>query len=195
MQFEQRAPTSEESFKPSVEVWRPVVILEPDEVEEWLEPSGDEHYVVVEEIVDGLVRLEVSTWPHLDQDGRLHFEGEPWSLAEPVDDLEAAVNQVRGQRLQVGANRPLRVGDVFMVTGLEDGATSLGEAATIVDVSAAARSAAKAALYGAVASAVSEEYAREMAVVGPAEVPEEAGYFDVRQEKLGPREYGSEVRR
>lgn len=195
MQFEQRAPTSEESFEPRAEVWRPVVIREPDEREERLEPSGDEHYVVVEQMVDGLVTLEISTWPHLDQGGRLHFEGEPWLLAEPVDGLQAAVNGARAQRFQVGANRPLRVGDVFMVTGLEDGATSLGEAETIVDVSAAARSAAKAALYGAVASAVSEEYAHEMAVVGPAEAPEEAGYFDVRQEKPGPEEYGLEVQR
>lgn len=193
MRTEQRAPISERSLWPSTDVWQPIVILEPDEREEPLQPSGNERYVVVEEIVDGLAVLEVSAWPRLDRDGRLHFKGEPWALAESVDNLETVVSEARTQHAQAGADRPLRIGDVFMVSGLEEGAESLEEADAIVDVSATARSAAKAALYGAVASTVTEEYAEEIAVEGPTEPPEEPGYFDVRQQKIGPEEHESEA--
>lgn len=193
MQAEQRAPIPKKRFKPSATVWRPAIILEPDEREELLEPSGDEQYVVVEEKVDGLVMMEVSAWPVLDQDGRLHFTGEPWSLYGLTGEVQAIVNRARIGHSQVGAERQLRIGDVFMTTGLEKGAESLDDAKTLVDVSAGARSAAKAALYGAVASTVDEDYMEEMAVEGPSEPPEAAGYFDMRQQRTPPPDYRSET--
>lgn len=193
MQAEQRVPISEKRFKPSTSVWRPAIILEPDGRDEPLEPSGDEQYVVVEEKVDGLVMMEVSSWPVLDQDGRLHFEGEPWSLYGLASEVQETIDRAREDHSQVGAERQLRIGDVFMTTGLEEGAGSLGDAETILDVSAGARSAAKAALYGAVASTVDEDYAEEMAVEGPSEPPEPDGYFDMRQQKVPPPDYRSET--
>jgi len=119
----------------------------PDPGFESLGPTGDPYYVVVDEIVEGTVTFEAWPWPGIDSATRyLSFDLDKTvrktldlaTLQERVNTLRAALD------LSAGANRPLRVGDVFDVeaTNVRDMSTWL----SVVDDTQRKRREARAAL-------------------------------------------------
>ena len=192
MQAEQRRKIDEDRFDPQELLWDAFTVHGDDGSDlRHLDVSTDANYVVVEEIEDGRVVFEVSAWPNLDKDGRLVFRGDPTEFYESLDTAQATVDQARLSQEVTGPERRLRAGDVFAVTGLPAGAEKIGAAETIRDISRAARNAAKAALYGAAASTVEEDYAREMVIseeyAEEALEPLEKGQFDVSQQSVAGR--------
>ena len=188
MQAEQRRKIEEDRFDPQDLLWQAFTVHGEDGTDlRPLDVDAGDSYVVVEEIEDGRVVFEVSVWPRLDKDGRLFFEGDPSEFYEGLDAAQATINEARVAQGVTGPERRLRSGDVFAVRSLPDNPESIADADAIWDVSLAGRNAAKAALYGAAASTVEEEYAREMVISAeyeeaPTEM--EAGEFDVRQESV-----------
>ena len=142
--------------------------------------AAEAQYVVVDELGDDVAVLVLCSWPTLDEFGRLRFGGERTSYWIVAERLQQMVDFDRAEANAEAPDRPLRVGDVFAaqprvalgepVDVPELVSRSLGRDAMasttrrieLVDVSAAARSAAKAALYGAAAPAVSETYAHRV---------------------------------
>jgi hypothetical protein len=142
--------------------------------------AADAQYVVVDELGDDVAVLVLCSWPTLDEFGRLRFGSERvtyWIVAER---LQQMVDFDRAEANADAPDRPLRVGDAFAaqprvppgepVDVAELVSHSLGRDAMasttrrieLLDVSAAARNAAKTALYGAAAPAVSETYAERV---------------------------------
>ena len=144
--------------------------------------APDARYVVVDELGDDIAVLVITTWPSLDEFGRLRFPGERETYWIVVERLQQMVDFDRSQARAEAPDRPLRVGDVFAVqprhpladddavdvTDLvsralaRDPMASTQRRVEFLDVSAAARNAAKTALYGAEAPAVSETYADQV---------------------------------
>ncbi len=199
MQAEQRRKIEADRFDPQDLLWQAFTVHGEDGTDQQgLDVDADYSYVVVEEIEDGRVVFEVSAWPRLDQDGRLFFEGDPAVFFQDLQSAQATINQARLDDEITGPERPVRAGDVFAVRGLPDPPAdmdapdavwdiSIGDAQSISDISLAGRNAAKAALYGAAASTVEEEYAREMVISAEYEEEQtapEAGQFDVRQQSV-----------
>lgn len=184
MQGEQRARVEKTELEPRNRLWQPYTVHGPDgEERQPRRAFRDDRYVVVEDIDDDRVVFEISSWPRIDNGGRLHFEGDPEELYDDLTAAQQAIDEARREDGLTGPDRPLRVGDVFVVRDLPNRARSIGEAGTIRDISLAARQAAKAALYGAAASTVQEEYVESMAIERePGEPPSRGGQFDVRQE-------------
>lgn len=181
MQVEQRSVDTD--FEPIERQWVPELNGDPQPGPD-LKLSDDMRYVVVDDIVEGRVSLEVSDWPTLDADGRLHFADIGDERVARLDGLQALVNDKRTETHQYAPERVLRIGDSFAISGLSVDETGSAVAAEEVwDVSKAARNAAKAAMFGAVASTVDVTYEQEMAISEEVlEVPDEQGVFDVRQE-------------
>jgi hypothetical protein len=181
MQIEQRSVDTD--LAPIKKRWIPELNSDPDEEADELEPSDDLSYVVVDDIVEGRVALEVSEWPALDADGRLHFDDVGDERVARLDEFQALVDTRRTESEQYAPRRAIRIGDTFAIFGLsvdEEGSVS---AAEVWDISKAARTAAKAAMFGAVASTVDTSYEEEMAISDEVlEVPEKRGVFDVLQE-------------
>ena len=189
MKFEQRAAVEPESFVPQDVGWRPDVLYDarPEAVARPIEAAGDEWYLVIDDLGGDVAICEFSSWPALDGDGRLAFEGQPWRLGRPLAEVQALVDRFRTASGQPAPDRPLRVGDAFAVRGPKRGARSLRAVTGLLDVSAAARTAAKAALYGAVAESMEEAKAAGVAleVVTPPR-PARKGEFDVLQQRTLP---------
>jgi len=115
------------------------------------------------------VRLVVAAWPRLDRDGRLVFEDlgrrrGPYALRS----LQALIDRHRAQHRQV--QRPLRVGDAFLVRG---DASRLGGWEYVLDITRGARAVAKVALARAV-TATSPVPERPRARRGSGEVEDDA---------------------
>lgn len=184
MQGEQRAHVHESELEPQDRLWRPFTVHGREgEKQQPRRAYRDDKYVVVEDIDDGRVVFEISSWPRIDEGGRLYFEGDPAELYDDLISAQRTIDEARKGDGVTGSGRPLRVGDVFVVRGLPKGANSIGQAATIRDVSLAARQAAKAALLGAAASTVQEEYVESMEIeLKLGEPVPRRGQFDVRQE-------------
>jgi hypothetical protein len=113
-------------------------------------------YVVVDEIESNLVGLSLSPWPTVDEWGRLRFGVErARSIGAGRAELQTFLRRHRLPRK--GAERPLRIGDVFAVALREPAPTDQIADPTawidppVYDVSADARDAAKASFYSAVA--------------------------------------------
>ena len=205
MQAEQRKKIDEDRFDPQEVLWDAFTVHGEDGTDlRHLDIDPNTNYVVIEEIEDGRVVFEVSAWPNLDKDGRLVFQGDPTEFYESLDTAQETINQARLAHGLTGPERRLRSGDVFAVTGLPDAAETIRSTEAIRDISLAARTAAKAALYGAAASTIEEEYAREMVIsqeYGEETLePLEKGQYDVRQqsvadkyESLPPIEPGAEL--
>lgn len=183
MQAEQRARKREDSFEPRDVLWTPYTVHGPEgEQRRLVEVERGDRYVVVDDVADGRVVFEVSRWPRLDADGRLFFDGEPREIVDSAADAQTMIDAARTEAGITGPTRPLRVGDAFLMRGLTSRARTLRRVSFVVDVSAAAREAAKAALYAAAASTVDEGYAERAAVdVGYEEAAPDKGVFDVRQ--------------
>jgi len=181
MQVEQRSVDTD--LEPIERHWIPELNGDPQPGPN-LKLSNDMRYVVVDDIVEGRVSLEVSDWPTLDADGRLHFADIGEERVARLDEFQALVNHKRTETHQYAPERALRIGDSFAISGLSvDEAGSNVAAEEVWDVSKAARKAAKAAMFGAVASTVDVAYEQEMAISDEVlEVPDEQGAIDVRQE-------------
>jgi hypothetical protein len=181
MQIEQRSVGTD--LSPSAEKWIPEMNHAPENTARQLQVSEQHRYVVVDDIVEGRVALEVSEWPTLDADGRLFFADIGEEQVTGLMALQRLVDDIRTSSGQFAPDRVIRIGDTFAVVGLEVGGVGQVTATELWDISSAARRAAKAAMYGAVASTVDTSYEEEMAISDVAlEVPETEGVYDVRQE-------------
>jgi hypothetical protein len=112
--YQQRVAAAKSSFRRRPEPWTPR--LEDAAGRSLrLRPRPGDRYVVVDEIVEGFVRLVVEDWPSTDRGDRLHFAGpgEVVPRAYRTDRLRAAVDKHRRRHHQL--SRDLRVGDVFLV--------------------------------------------------------------------------------
>lgn len=161
MRIEQRPSRQSAAAIGATAPWRPLLVAskgqralpglievtETDEGDEaWrvVGRDGDE-YVVVDEL-DGEHAVVVSTrWPNVDEDGWLIFAEETEECSFDAADLEARMNRWRRRLGQV--ERRLRISDALLVRQAEEGP----EGAVMLDVSEAAREAAKVALYSAAA--------------------------------------------
>jgi hypothetical protein len=175
----QRTPVPVERGRPSERLWRPDLAGQMTDAElppGW-EPTPDDAYVVIDELSDGTAVLVVAPWPNLDGAGRLAFpmDAGPKEVAIAEADLRKIANAHRQRAGQVP--RDVRVGDAFWVRGLMAKPQRVvgkpGAWGEMLDVTGAARSAAKAALYGAVAPRMKE-------------APVEAGEEEVREQLRPP---------
>ncbi len=181
MQIEQRSVETDVS--PSTKKWVPELNMDEGEPPQPLQLSEQHLYVVVDDIVEARVALEVSSWPTLDADGRLFFDTIGDEQVATIQSLQQTVDAQRANTAQFAPNRPIRIGDTFAVSGLRIDADDRFSADEVWDISSAARRAAKAAMFGAVASTVDVSYEEEMAISDVAlDVPEAEGVYDVRQE-------------
>jgi len=132
-------------------------------------------YLVIDELSKQVARFVVSSWPVLDAKGRVRSSGSSWEVGAAVAELVAMLNQHRivppaGQGPAAPSRRPLRIGDAFAASatrprGQHAAVPPLARwlSPPIYDVSAAARDAAKAALFGALAPTMSEDDVYEIA--------------------------------
>ncbi len=179
MKYEERSPVEAPMLEAGGVLWQPSMSAAGGTVP--YVPAPDDRYAVIEDMAEGLVVIQYAAWPHLDAGGRLVFDGEVVTSVEPADEAQAAVNRARVQMQSDAPERPLRVGDAFAVGAATDPASGIAQATKIVDISASARRAAKAALLGAAASTVEQRYTRAMAIERGTRslAPPEDGYFDV----------------
>ena len=163
---EQRKAAAAESFyrRERDPVWRPAITAS-DGVERDWRPASQDHYVAVDDIDEDALVLEVQAWPSVDRAGRLRFQGDGDELCCPTQDLYEAVCRGRTAGGQDAAVRPIRIGDVFWMRGLEPESGSFADV-EILDVTRAGREAAKIAHYSAAAPTVDDEYARRMDLLG-----------------------------
>jgi hypothetical protein len=125
--------------------------------------GSSDWYAVVDDIGEGVVRLEIADWPELDQGGHLHFTT-LYDRFYPLDAFQQLVNRARRQLKQPAVDRPLRIGDAFRIRSegrLAKELPSGGFQGTLQDISEAARGQAKIAMYGAVARRVNPDEAKE----------------------------------
>jgi hypothetical protein len=111
-------------------------------------------YAVIDERdqPNGRLSFVLSGWPRLDDLGRVrHNRGRLVEVAVPEDDWQAMLTQRRIP--EVLRDRPARIGDAFGVMLERRNARQLlHPIGPVVDITADARDAARAAFYGAVAS-------------------------------------------
>ncbi len=132
-------------------------------------------YIVVDELSKEVAGLVVASWPRLDAKGRVRFSGSSWRVGARLDELEPFLEAERAvPDTPAGPapvrQRPVRIGDAFAAEVTRPrGRIAAVPALTrwlsppIYDVSADARDAAKAALFGAVAPTMSEDDVYEIA--------------------------------
>lgn len=140
-------------------------------------PAADVEYVVVDEIEEDVATLVVEPWPYFDQRGRLNFSGselrqdvqvETQQFEQLLED-RVAPGQLTAAQLEAFAARPLRVGDVFCAVidrvqmGSHPDSPARWLQRPVVDVSAAAREAAKTQYFAAVGPVLGPDRVEEMA--------------------------------
>lgn len=144
--YEQRVVPPEDSFSVRADaVWKPLGLP--------LSPESSDRYVVVDERLYGRLTLAVAPWPTLDRAGRLHFQPSSAMGVEEVA-LQSAASKSRQGLKEEAADRPIRIGDVFLVRELAG--SDPRKWGHIFDVSAQAREAVKIALHSAVAPVATE---------------------------------------
>ena len=130
-------------------LWDPEVFVEGDQIH--LEPTAEDRYGVLDEIIEDVVRLAVALWPEVDAGGRLRFgieESRDFAYDRPGLQSELDARREREHQLQ----RPLRVGDALFIRGFDADDPSRWQ--RVVDITMAGRGAAKRAGLRAVAQAV-----------------------------------------
>ena len=175
MQAEQRTKIEEAELQPRSALWKPFTVHGIDGTKRrqvTTDDLGSRQYVVVEDIDDDSLVLEVSKWPRLDGGGRLTFEGDPFEIYTSLKTFQTLVHSKRNRADTTDPERDVRVGDVFIIKGIEPGDTEIDGRSKIVDITRAARNAAKSALYGAAASAVTAAEARTARVISEEEAIE-----------------------
>ena len=153
------------------EPW-PVRIQRTDGSEAELPPRPGDWYVAVDDLAYGRVVFQAAPWPSLDGSGRLAFEDVREIRTATVGEAQAAVDAARlGARQDM---RPLRIGDVFWVSGpgLPD---AVGVWRIRADVTRQAREAAKLALFSAVAPRLDPEQEQRLPPEPEAGEADEAG--------------------
>jgi len=80
-------------------------------------PFKSDHYVTVDEQIEGVVSVVVANWPTMDANG-LRFDGEIASIWFDSANLQATVDRLREAANQLP--RPLRIGDTFWVRGFDE---------------------------------------------------------------------------
>jgi hypothetical protein len=185
---EQRAHKEPERFAPQQnERWTPYTVHGRDERRDVPARPGD-RYVTVDDVADGVVVFDVSDWPVLDPEGRLHWTTPPVEAWAGLAEVQERIDEDRRSDGLLAPDRALRVGDAFLVRGLprsvEGEPPRMLDAEHFTDISAAARDAAKAALFGAAASTLDPADAEALAVERSYEAARGAGEFDVRQVPL-----------
>jgi hypothetical protein len=146
MMFQRNQPPPE-SFEATDALWSPELPAD-------VTPSTADLYLAIDERVEGTMRLAVAAWPRLDRAGRLDFPRDYQPVFVTETALQTAVDAQRARLGQEASDRPVRIGDVFLVrSDGRRGRLPRNPASwpLIVDVSAAAREQAKIALYSAVA--------------------------------------------
>lgn len=128
---------------------------------------GD-YYLVVDDIYEGKATLIASAWPRVDSSGRLFFDGpeETHALAFQTEDLAVVLRQRQFANQRPNSemqDRELRIGDTFLIRAEE--LTEMARWKEIVDITAEARVAAKAAFYGAVAPRMDMEEASRIGLL------------------------------
>jgi hypothetical protein len=186
VQAEQRVVKTAEAFEPVERAWVPYTVHGPRGGKRTsVDVQPGDYYASVDDVADGMVVFSVSDWPRLDREGRLYWDTKPFELVVAEREVQAIVDAGRAEAGITAPDRPIRVGDAFLLRGLPDEQASLRRASLVLDISAASRDAARAALYGAVASTLRLEDAEKMAVTQRYEEPEpDSGYFDVRQRRV-----------
>jgi hypothetical protein len=187
VQAEQRVVKTAEAFEPVELAWLPYTVHGPRGGKRTrVDVQPGDCYASVDDVEDGLVVFSVSDWPRLDREGRLYWDTNPFELVVPEQEVQAIVDAGRAEAGITAPDRPIRVGDAFLLRGLLAERAALKRASLVLDISAASRDAARAALYGAVASTLHTDDAKKMAVTQRYEEPEPAaGYFDVGQRRVG----------
>jgi hypothetical protein len=143
--YQQREPEAS-SFLLSG-LWDPEVLLEGGRRVR-LDPTTEDRYVVIDEIIEDVARLAVALWPQVDVAERLRFgTEESQDFAYERRRLQSELDRRRESEDQLP--RPLRVGDVFFVRGFDEGDPTVWQ--RIVDITMAGRGAAKRAGLRAVA--------------------------------------------
>jgi hypothetical protein len=155
--YEQRVPESPADPSDTNEKlsWRPDEALIADSGAF----AGDERYVAVDRIDAFVVTLAVAPWPTVEADtGRLDFgpAADRGTVTVSLKRLQARVDLDRAATGQLV--RAIRAGDVFRVRGF---AATPGRWEQVVDVTRAARLAAKAALFSTAAPAPRADELRE----------------------------------
>jgi hypothetical protein len=123
-------------------------------------------YIVVDELSEDVATLVISEWPRIDERGRRRKIGDSWEAGVGRAELETMLSERRVPKPMASdqelREREVRIGDAFAALtlrprGRKPAITSPWRLieAPIYDVSAAARDAAKAALYGAMAPTLS----------------------------------------
>jgi hypothetical protein len=187
LQAEHRVTKTAEAFEPVEQAWVPYTVHGSKGGRRTkVDVQADDRYACVDDVADGAVVFNVSDWPRLDREGRLYWETDPVELVVAEGEAQSIVDAGRDEAGITAPDRPIRVGDAFLIRDLPDERASFARASLVLDISAAARDAAKAALYGAVASTLHTDDAKRMSVTAAYEVAEPAaGFFDVRQTKVG----------
>lgn len=146
MRSEQRPAMDPSWFELTDQLWEPTVQRE-DGTTVNLSARADDRYVVVDEIVEAVVRLVGAPWPVLDRGKRLRFnKGRRNRSVVPIRTLESVMRAHRSSRNQV--DRPIRIGDTFWVRS-HSAVPSKWE--SVIDITEAARRAARVAFLSAVA--------------------------------------------
>jgi hypothetical protein len=97
-----------------------------------------DHYVTVDEQIEGVVSVVAAPWPTVDASGLL-FDGEITSTWFDQADLQDTVDRLREAADQL--SRPLRIGDTFWVRGYDE--TSVEAWQDLRDVTREARAMAR----------------------------------------------------
>jgi hypothetical protein len=136
--YTQRAVRPPQSFRVR-DLWRPVLPLE-DGTKLRVQPRPSDRYVVVDEIIEGRLRLVVAPWPEVDGNGRLRFSdlGSILRRSISTDRLQKILDARRKRHHQTLRN--LRVSDAFLVRRFAPNPADWGY---VVDVSRASRLAAR----------------------------------------------------
>ena len=157
MSYEQRVPEPQADASDATEKrsWRPDEALTAS-------PGGaaaDERYVAVDRIDAFVVTLAVAPWPTVEAEtGRLDF-GPPGDRRTVTVSLKRLQERVDEERAATGQLvRAVRPGDVFHVTGF---AATPARWDHVIDVTRAARLAAKAALFSTTAPAPKADELRD----------------------------------
>lgn len=160
MSYEQRVPEPHADASDATEKrsWRPDEALT-------AAPRGaaaDERYVAVDRIDAFVVTLAVAPWPTVEADtGRLDF-GPPGDRRTVTVSLKRLQERVDEERAATGQLvRAVRPGDVFHVTGF---AATPARWDHVIDVTRAARLAAKAALFSTTAPAPKADELRDYGI-------------------------------
>jgi hypothetical protein len=142
-------------------LWSPIIAKEKRRGRT-VSPGTNDWYAVVDDIGDGMVRLEIAPWPRVDLAGRLRFN-EIYEQTYLLTKLQNVVNEFRKSNNQAAHDRPLRVGDSFRIQSTSKPKRDLADPhfkGNIFDITNAARDQAKIAMYAAVARRLKPSEAR-----------------------------------